>query len=78
MAVQRKVRFTLKAFQELVRLGMGLDEDDACDVLANLTPNDLMRRLVSEKTGEWMHVFKPSAVSSLDDKSMGGRPSIIR
>ena len=57
------MRFTLKAFQELVRLGMGLDEDDACDVLANLTPNDLMRRLVSEKTGEWMYVFKPSAVS---------------
>ena len=60
LAVQRKVRFTLKAFQELGRLGMGLDEDDACDVLANLTPNDLMGRLVSEKTGEWMYVFKPS------------------
>ena len=59
-AAQRKVRFTLKAFQELGRLGMGLDEADACDVLANLTRSDLVGRLVSEKTGEWMYVFKPS------------------
>ena len=59
LAAQRKVRFTLKAFQELGRLGMGLDEEDACDVLANLTPSDLVGRLVSEKTGEWMYVFKP-------------------
>lgn len=34
--------------------------DDACDVLADLTPNDLVGRLVSEKTGEWMYVLKPS------------------
>ena len=60
LAAQRKVRFTLKAFQELGRLGMGLDEDDACDVLANLTRGDVVGRLVSEKTGEWMYVFKPS------------------
>jgi hypothetical protein len=60
LAAQRKVRFTLKALQELGRLGMGLDEDDACDVLANLTANDWVDRLVSEKTGEWMYVFKPS------------------
>jgi hypothetical protein len=39
---------------------MGLDEDDACDVLGNLTRRDLAGRLVSEKTGEWMYVFKPS------------------
>jgi hypothetical protein len=60
LAARRKVQFTLKAFQELGRLGIGLDEDDACDVLANLTPTDLVDRLVSEKTGEWMYVFKPS------------------
>ena len=59
LAARRKVRFT-KAFRELSRLGMGLDEDDACDVLANLTRKDLVGRLVSEKTGEWMYVFKPS------------------
>ena len=60
LAAQRKVRFTLKAFQELGRLGMGLDEEDACGVLANLTRTDLVGRLVSEKTGEWMYVFKPT------------------
>ena len=59
LAARRKVRFTLKAFQELGRLGMGLDEEDACDVLANLRPSDLTGRLVSGKTGEWMYVFKP-------------------
>jgi hypothetical protein len=60
LAAERKVRFTLKAFQELARLGRGLDEDDACDVLANLRPNDVVRRLASNKTGEWMYVFSPS------------------
>ena len=60
LAAQRKVRFTLKAFQELGRLGMGFDEADACDVLASLTRSDLVGRLVSEETGEWMYVFKPS------------------
>jgi len=60
LAAQRKVRFTLKAFQELGRLGMGLDQDDACDVLAKLAPSDLVERIVSEQTGEWMYVFKPS------------------
>lgn len=60
LAADRKVRFTLKAFRELARLGMGLDEEDACDVLANLTLTDLVGRLFSEKTGEWMYVFKPS------------------
>ena len=59
LATERKVRFTLKAFQELARLGMGLDEEDACDVLAKLNPSDLVGRLVSERTGEWMYVFRP-------------------
>ena len=39
---------------------MGLDEEDACDVLASLTRSGLVGRLVSEQTGEWMCVFKPS------------------
>ena len=60
LAAKRKVRLTLKAFQELGRLGMGLDEDDACDVLANVTRSDMVGRMISEKTGEWMYVFKPS------------------
>jgi len=33
LVAQRRVRFTLKARQELAMLGAGLDEEDACDVL---------------------------------------------
>jgi len=29
-------------------------------VLANLVANDFVERLASEKTGEWMYVFRPS------------------
>ena len=39
---------------------MNAATEDACDVLANLAPSDLVERLVSKKTGEWMYVFKPS------------------
>src|SRR5216684_7413145 len=60
MAAWRQVRFTMKALQELAALDMGLDEEDAGDVLANLAPSDLVERLVSKKNGEWMYVFKPS------------------
>jgi hypothetical protein len=67
LAARRTVRFTLKAFQELSRLGMGLDEDDACDVLANLTRRDLVGRLVSEKTGEWMYVFHEEEETDEDE-----------
>lgn len=59
LAVQRRVRFTLKARQELAALGAGLDEQDACDILAGLAVADSAGRLVSEGTGEWMYVFKP-------------------
>lgn len=50
----------MKALQELAALGMGLDEEDACHVLANLAANDFVERLVSKKTREWMYVFKPA------------------
>jgi hypothetical protein len=52
LAAQRNVRFTMKALQELAALGIGLDQEDACDVLANLTTSDLVERLGSKKTGE--------------------------
>jgi len=40
-------------------LQFGLDEQDACDVLANLSPEDSAGRLKSPATGEWAYVFKP-------------------
>ncbi len=60
LATARKVLFTLKARRELAGLGFGLDEEDACDVLEKLADGDSAGRLVSETTGEWMYLFKPS------------------
>ena len=57
LAAEEKVRFTLKAVRELATIG--LDAMDACESLAGLKAADLVKRLVSEATGEWMYVFKP-------------------
>ena len=59
LASQGRVHFTLKALRELAALDIGLDEEDACHVLANLAVGDFVEREVSNKTGEWMYVFKP-------------------
>ncbi len=59
LASRRQIRFTHKALDELARLELELDEDDACDVLANLRGRDSTGRQLSETTGEWMYVFKP-------------------
>lgn len=59
MAGQRKVLFTFKALRELAALEIGLDEEDACDVLASLARADFVARVRSRGTGEWMYVFKP-------------------
>jgi hypothetical protein len=56
---QGRVRFTFKALREMAALGIGLDLSDACDVLAALTSDDFVARVGSERTGEWMYVFKP-------------------
>ncbi len=57
LATARKVLFTLKALRELA--GLGLDEEDARDILAKLTADDSAGRLKSARTDEWMYVFKP-------------------
>ncbi len=36
LAAQRWLHFTIKALHELAGLGIGLDEEDACDVLGDL------------------------------------------
>ena len=58
LAADQKVRFTLKAVRELAALG--LDATDACESVEGLKAADLVERLVSEATGEWMYVFKPN------------------
>lgn len=59
LAAARKVLLTLKARRELASLDIGLDEEDACDVLASLIADDSVGRMESELTGEWMYLFKP-------------------
>lgn len=62
---QGRVRFTLKALYELAGLAAGLDVQDACDVLAALVSDDFVGRLESERTGEWLYVFKPAVAGSV-------------
>jgi hypothetical protein len=59
LADARKARFTHKALRELGTLVLGLDEDDCCKVLKNLSAADFADRIESEITGDWMYVFKP-------------------
>ncbi len=59
LARERKVLVTHKALRELAALDLGLDVDDACDVLAKLTTSDFAGRLVSHVTKEWTYIFKP-------------------
>jgi hypothetical protein len=66
LAADRLVSFTLKARRELAELGGGLDEEDACELLAALTERDSFGRLRANATGEWMYVFKPA----LDDRRL--------
>ena len=62
LAAQRRVSFTLKALRELARLDIGMDTEDACDVLARVGPTDLVERVRSVITGEWMYILKPRVV----------------
>jgi hypothetical protein len=55
----RSVDFTVKADEELLALGLALNQDDACDVLARLALRDFAERTVSTLTGEVMYVFTP-------------------
>jgi hypothetical protein len=64
LAAQEKVRFTLKALRELGELELGLDEADARRVLTALTVDDSGGRTASEKTGEWMYVFRPEVAGT--------------
>ena len=62
LVAANKVRFTFKVRSELAGLRFGVDERDACDLLANLTVEDAAGRLASQVTGEWMYIFKPLLV----------------
>ena len=65
LVAARRVRFTLKARRELASLDLGFDHEDACELLVNLTADDLAGRLVSAVTGEWLYVFKPDLAGAV-------------
>jgi len=65
LATTRYVRFTLKALRELAGLEFGMDEEDACDVLSELTAEDSAGRVASAATGEWMYLFKPQVSETI-------------
>jgi hypothetical protein len=58
------VSFTHKALRELADLDLGLDEDDCCNVLKELTAPNSAGRIKSTTTGEWMYVFKPTVTGA--------------
>ena len=55
----RSVDFTVKADEELLALGLALNQDDACEILARLSLRDFAERMISTRTGEFMYVFTP-------------------
>lgn len=59
LAVEGKVQFTEKAFDELRALPLGISTEDAYHILENLTASECAGRLVSRETEEWLYVFKP-------------------
>jgi hypothetical protein len=63
LAARRQVRFSAKAVRELAVLDLALDEDDALHVLSTLKPGDLVGRVESGQTPEWLYVFKPRVAS---------------
>ena len=54
-----RVRFTLKATQELAALELGFDEQDALQILSEPRVADLVGRVDSERAPEWLYVCKP-------------------
>jgi hypothetical protein len=63
LASTGRVLFTLKALRELASLDLGLDEEDALEILRRLRGADSAGRLRSEHTGEWLYVFLPRVAS---------------
>jgi len=63
LVARRLVRFTFKASEELGELV--LDEKDALQILAGLSVAYVVGRIESERTPEWLYVFKPEVGGSL-------------
>src|SRR5262245_54871887 len=58
LAERGGVRFTNKAFDEMVDLGFDLI--DVSEILYGLRPRECVGRIRSEHTGEWLYIFRPN------------------
>ena len=65
LASQGRVRLTVKAFDEVLGLGLGLGVVDVIDILMNLSAGDCAGRLRSSSSSEWLYVFKPAAAETV-------------
>ena len=65
LVARRLVRFTFKAGEELAQLELELDEEDALQILAKLSPDDLAGRMESVRAPEWLYIFKPDVAGVL-------------
>ncbi len=63
LAAEGDVRLTYKAGRE--GLVLGLSPEDVRDVVAALCAEDSAGRVTSERTGEWMYVFKPAVAGQV-------------
>jgi hypothetical protein len=50
---------TAKARRELLEFEPPLEAREACEILAHLMPGEFVGRLRSDRTGEWLYVFRP-------------------
>lgn len=56
---ERRVLLTSKARREIAASDLGIDERDALEILAGLTPERGIERIRSSATGEWLCVYRP-------------------
>lgn len=55
-----QVQFTRKALSVRQLLRLGLNQEDALRILADLSASDFDRRIRSATTGSWLYVFRPT------------------
>jgi hypothetical protein len=59
MAESGQVALSAKVVLELIELGLPLRSTDVVAVLQDLAEEDLVGRIRSEVSNEWLYVFKP-------------------
>src|SRR5258708_2831892 len=65
LAAAGSIRMTGKALEELAALDIGLEPDEVCTVLCELKDEDLIVRVRSARSREWLYVFKPEIAGTI-------------